>query len=134
MADDFATDPRRGCADVDTEVFFADRGGQLDQARAVCLKRCPFTEECFQRAVQQQERFGLWGGVLMSSGAERRKAIARRQEFQIIKGWQKGLSDGDIALRVDLHPGTVQKIRTELGLPSLYGPGGRRRVDFEVAA
>ena len=41
--------------------------------------------------------------------------------------WSRELSDSDIALRIGIHPGTVAKKRHHLGLPALFGPGGRRK-------
>jgi hypothetical protein len=133
---DFADDPRRGCAPgkVAPDAFFADRSDPvIELARKAC-RGCDFRSQCLDRALDQDEQHGVWGGVLMSSKPERDKAIALRNEFRVIKGWQRGLSDGDIALRTGLHPSSVQKIRSELGLAAHFGPGGRRAKREQAAA
>jgi len=134
---DFADDPDRGCAPgkAEPEHFFGDRNSpEIELAREAC-RGCVFRDQCLDRALDQGEQFGIWAGVLMSSKPERRKAITRRNEFRVIKGWQQGLSDGDIALRTGLHPGSVQKIRVELGLAAHFGPGGRpAKREQEIAA
>lgn len=133
----FADHPDRGCAPdkAEPDVFFADRSDPVIEVARKACRGCIFRSECLDRALDQGEQHGVWGGVLMSSAVERRKAIARRNEFRVIKGWQQGLADGDIALRTGLHPGNVQKIRVELGLAAHFGPGGRpAKREQEIAA
>jgi hypothetical protein len=123
---DFADDPRRGCAPgkVNPDDFFADSAAGMARAKNTCAS-CPFKHPCLQRALHRQEKDGIWGGVNLAAAGERRAAVARHQEFRVMTGWQRKLSDADIALQMGLHPASVQKIRTELGLPAHYGPGGR---------
>jgi hypothetical protein len=54
-----------------------------------------------------------------------------RIDTEIRELWARELPDAVIALRVGLHPGAIVRIRKRLGLPTLYGPGGRR-VDHEL--
>ncbi|WP_433368420.1 hypothetical protein ACQPZX_41530 [Actinoplanes sp. CA-142083] len=51
----------------------------------------------------------------------------RRSEQQIRELWAQDLSDSAIGLRIGQLPGTVGKVRKRIGLPSKFGPGGRRR-------
>jgi WhiB family redox-sensing transcriptional regulator len=59
------------CAGTDTTGFFPDRGQQdvIKQAKAICA-RCPVRAECLTYAMQNGEKYGIWGGY---SEKERRK-------------------------------------------------------------
>jgi WhiB family redox-sensing transcriptional regulator len=57
------------CRQVDPDLFFPDQEkATTQQAVAICV-RCPVRDECLARALDQGERFGVWGG---SSEAQRR--------------------------------------------------------------
>lgn len=61
------------CAQVDTELFFPEKGGSTREAKAVC-RACPVTAECLAYALGHQENLqGVWGGV-----AERTRLRIRR--------------------------------------------------------
>jgi hypothetical protein len=64
-------------------------------------------------------------------GAERLRAIAGypADDFdqQVRSLYDQGLSDITIAARLGVTPARIFKSRTRQKLPSLYGPGGRRR-------
>jgi WhiB family redox-sensing transcriptional regulator len=51
------------CAEVDTELFFPEKGEhtQARQAKALC-RRCPHLSECLEWAIPN-ERFGIWGAT-----------------------------------------------------------------------
>jgi WhiB family redox-sensing transcriptional regulator len=49
------------CKESDPEAFFPEKGGSTKQAKAVC-RRCPITEKCLQYALDNEERYGIWGG------------------------------------------------------------------------
>jgi len=49
------------CKQSDPEAFFPEKGGSTKQAKAVC-KRCPITDECLRWALDNRERYGIWGG------------------------------------------------------------------------
>lgn len=57
------------CAQVDPEIFHPEKGGSTRAAKAVCGK-CPVRGECLNHALENCERFGIWGG---KSERERRK-------------------------------------------------------------
>lgn len=57
------------CAQVDTELFFPNKGESVKGAKATC-SRCPVTAECLRYALDRHERFGVWGG---KSERERRR-------------------------------------------------------------
>lgn len=55
------TDQAR-CAETDPEAFFPEKGGSTKAAKAVC-SQCPVRAECLTYALDNDERFGVWGGV-----------------------------------------------------------------------
>ena len=57
------------CPETDPEAFFPEKGGSTKEAKKVC-QRCPVTKECLQWALDNDERFGVWGGL---SERERRR-------------------------------------------------------------
>lgn len=50
------------CAQTDPEAFFPEVGGSTREARRVC-RQCPVRAECLQYALENDERFGVWGGL-----------------------------------------------------------------------
>lgn len=57
------------CAQTDPEAFFPEKGGSTREAKAVCAQ-CEVRAECLEYALQNDERFGIWGGL---SERERRR-------------------------------------------------------------
>ena len=67
------------CLGVDPDLFFPERGASTKEAKEVC-RGCVVREDCLEYALQNSEKFGIWGGM---SERERRRirrarAIARR--------------------------------------------------------
>lgn len=56
--------PGAACRTADPDLFFPDPGdtGAEAQALAVCAG-CPVRAQCYARAVENGERWGIWGGV-----------------------------------------------------------------------
>lgn len=50
------------CAEVGIDLFFPEKGEPTKDAKAVC-QLCPVRSECLQYALQNDERFGIWGGM-----------------------------------------------------------------------
>lgn len=63
------------CAQVDPEAFFPEKGGSLRMAKKIC-EMCDVKEQCLNYALENNERFGVWGGL---SERERRKLERARQ-------------------------------------------------------
>jgi len=61
------------CAQTDPEAFFPEKGGSTRDAKRVCGV-CPVREECLQYAMDNDERFGIWGGL-----SERERRRLRKQ-------------------------------------------------------
>lgn len=57
------------CAQTDPEAFFPEKGGSTRDAKKICAS-CEVRAECLEYALQNDERFGIWGGL---SERERRK-------------------------------------------------------------
>lgn len=63
----WATEAR--CLNADPDVFFPEKGGSTREAKRICGE-CPVRPECLEWALENDERFGIWGGM---SERERRK-------------------------------------------------------------
>jgi WhiB family redox-sensing transcriptional regulator len=61
------------CAQTDPEAFFPEKGGSTREAKKVCVS-CDVRSECLDYALENDERFGIWGGL---SERERRKLKRR---------------------------------------------------------
>lgn len=57
------------CAQTDPEAFFPEKGGSTREAKRVC-ESCEVRQECLEYALENDERFGIWGGL---SERERRR-------------------------------------------------------------
>ncbi len=61
------------CAQTDPEAFFPEKGGSTREAKKVCAS-CEVRSQCLEYALENDERFGIWGGL---SERERRKLKKR---------------------------------------------------------
>lgn len=50
------------CAQADPEAFFPDKGGSTRIPKAVC-DSCLVSAQCLMNALDNDERFGIWGGL-----------------------------------------------------------------------
>ena len=57
------------CAQTDPEIFFPEKGGSTRDAKRIC-RGCEVKAECLGYALDNDERFGIWGGL---SERERRR-------------------------------------------------------------
>jgi WhiB family redox-sensing transcriptional regulator len=64
------------CAETDPEAFFPEKGGSTREAKRVCLG-CSVRTECLEFALDNDERFGIWGGL---SERERRRVRLERRD------------------------------------------------------
>ena len=62
------------CAQTDPEAFFPDKGSSPKAAKAMC-SRCEVRMPCLQLAIDNDEEFGVWGGL---TARERRDLVAGR--------------------------------------------------------
>lgn len=70
---DFSWKKEANCLGIDPDLFFPERGVSSAQAKNVCL-RCVVKEECLEYALQNGEKFGIWGGM-----SERERRVLRRE-------------------------------------------------------
>ena len=68
------------CAQTDPEAFFPDKGESTREAKKMC-GRCEVTEECLRHALDNDERFGVWGGL-----SERERRRLKRTALTLIEG------------------------------------------------
>ena len=61
------------CAQTDPEAFFPEKGGSTREAKRIC-QSCEVKAECLEYALENDERFGIWGGL---SERERRRLKRR---------------------------------------------------------
>lgn len=61
------------CAQTDPEAFFPDKGGATREAKRVCMA-CEVRVQCLDYALENNERYGIWGGM---SERERRRVQKR---------------------------------------------------------
>jgi WhiB family redox-sensing transcriptional regulator len=59
------------CAQVDHDAFFPEKGGSVRSAKRTC-EQCPVKAPCLKYALDNRERFGIWGGV---TERERRRLL-----------------------------------------------------------
>lgn len=57
------------CAQVDSAIFFVEKGGSTRAAKRIC-GRCAAREECLEYALENRISEGIWGG---KTALERRK-------------------------------------------------------------
>lgn len=50
------------CSQTDPELFFPLKGGSTKAAKKVCAE-CDVRDRCLEYALQNNEQFGIWGGV-----------------------------------------------------------------------
>jgi len=61
------------CANPAPNPFSQKKGGSTRDAKRVC-ESCPVREECLKYAMDNDERFGIWGGL-----SERERRRLRKQ-------------------------------------------------------
>jgi WhiB family transcriptional regulator, redox-sensing transcriptional regulator len=62
------------CQQVDTELFFPERGGSTREAKSICRDYCPVRAKCLLWALESDQGFGIWGGL----SARERRSLRRR--------------------------------------------------------
>ncbi len=68
---------RANCMGVDPDLFFPERGASTKEAKEVC-RGCVVQGDCLEFALENGEKFGIWGG--MSERERRRLRRARALE------------------------------------------------------
>lgn len=68
------------CGQTDPEMFFPDNsnGYYAAAAKAIC-KQCPVQKECLAWALENDEEFGVWGGL---TAIERKNLKGKRLSYR----------------------------------------------------
>jgi WhiB family redox-sensing transcriptional regulator len=61
------------CARTDHEAWFPEKGSTPRQAKAMC-DTCPVMGACLQWALDNNERWGVWGGKTYDERVKLRRA------------------------------------------------------------
>lgn len=71
------------CRGVDVELMFPTQGESTKAAKAMC-RRCEVQAECLAYAMNNGEKFGIWGGL--SERERRRLRRGRRINLSVVPG------------------------------------------------
>lgn len=63
------------CMQTDPEMFFPEKGGSTREAKQLCLG-CEVIDQCLKYALDNNERFGIWGGMSERERREYKKQIS----------------------------------------------------------
>lgn len=63
------------CAEVGSDFWYPEKGGSTREPKQIC-RSCPVQPECLEYALENCERFGVWGGT---TERQRRAILAGRQ-------------------------------------------------------
>jgi WhiB family redox-sensing transcriptional regulator len=78
MSPERAWQDEANCLGVDPDLFFPERGASTREAKEVC-RGCVVRAECLEYALDNGEKFGIWGGL---SERERRRLRRQRARAQ----------------------------------------------------
>lgn len=69
------------CMGVDPDLFFPERGASTREAKEVC-RGCVVRLDCLEYALDNAEKFGIWGGMSERERRRLRRArtLSRRSE------------------------------------------------------
>jgi WhiB family redox-sensing transcriptional regulator len=67
------------CRTIDPDLWFPDAPQTGAVAKRVC-RSCPVIKECLQYALDNNEMYGVWGGM----GNSERKSLRRRMNIRAI--------------------------------------------------
>lgn len=127
------------CAQVGGELWFPEKGGSTRDAKRIC-NRCEVRAECLEYALDNDERFGIWGGL---SERERRR-LKRGQPPEEIDAPETvervrqlaagGLKDAQIGAQIGWKADRVYRCRRRNGISGgrhYRQPSGARVVKRE---
>lgn len=85
---DLSWTERAGCKGLPSDLFFLDcekddtktYKSKLRHAQSICAQ-CEVARECFNYALSNDERYGVWGGVDFQPRGKPNRNMARRMRF-----------------------------------------------------
>jgi WhiB family transcriptional regulator, redox-sensing transcriptional regulator len=80
-AEDVSWQDQANCMGVDPDLFFPERGASTREAKEVC-RGCVVRLDCLEYALDNAEKFGIWGGMSERERRRLRRArtLTRRSE------------------------------------------------------
>jgi len=66
--------PKAECLGEDTDFFYIDERSPNQPAMQVCA-RCSVRTQCLITAIESNERWGIWGGMLSQERSRLRNAV-----------------------------------------------------------
>lgn len=105
------------CAQVDPDAFFPESTSPAHTAKKIC-SMCRVRPECLNYALENNETEGVWGG----KSPRERQALRPAPSWSVVRAVEvrrladSGLSDEEIAERMECHPRTVRRIRVRHGI------------------
>jgi DNA-binding CsgD family transcriptional regulator len=100
----------------DPELFFPEGGPAIEEAKKTC-RACPVRAECLAYALDNNERFGIWGGLSERERRRLRKGqpmtdpVKARRDATVRRLTEEGFSAAEIAERVGCNERTVLRAR-----------------------
>lgn len=113
------------CTQVDTELFFPEKGGNSNPAKTICTA-CTVRADCLTDALDRDERFGIWGGFSERERRALKDENALNAALQLIASTPINLPT--IPTREQPAP-TPTTTRQEPAMPTIAAP---TRPDLEV--
>ncbi|MGI8686248.1 MAG: WhiB family transcriptional regulator [Acidimicrobiales bacterium] len=80
-AEELSWQDQANCMGVDPDLFFPERGASTREAKEVC-RGCVVRLDCLEYALDNAEKFGIWGGMSERERRRLRRArtLTRRNE------------------------------------------------------
>jgi len=80
-AEELSWQDKANCMGVDPDLFFPERGASTREAKEVC-RGCVVRLDCLEYALDNSEKFGIWGGMSERERRRLRRArtLTRRNE------------------------------------------------------
>jgi WhiB family redox-sensing transcriptional regulator len=66
---------RAACLHADPNLFFPEQGGRTTKAKQICGS-CVVRDECRQYAIENDEQYGVWGGLSKSEREQLPRHVA----------------------------------------------------------
>jgi WhiB family redox-sensing transcriptional regulator len=120
------------CAQVAFDMHYPESGSPGAEAKAVCAM-CPVRMECLQYAIDNGEKFGIWGGLnenerrhFKHTGTVRPRLepkprpVTERHAARLAL-YQTGATDPQIAEACGVSRGVIYQWRRHYGLPANEG-------------